>query len=127
MSTKIIGIGEVLWDLLPAGRQLGGAPANFAYHARELGARAAWRMRVGVDQENAFFELMPAEDAQVDELLAVLSAALARLNPRGRRPIQAHQSQLDDPGSLAAHAALQGLGFASLRTLAHMLATVTRS
>lgn len=92
-----------------------------------LGARAALRMRVGVDQENALFELMPAEDAQVDELLAVLSAALARLNPRGRRPIQAHQSQLDDPGSLAAHAALQGLGFASLRTLAHMLATVTRS
>ena len=34
----VLGIGEVLWDLLPGGKQLGGAPANFAYHARALGA-----------------------------------------------------------------------------------------
>ncbi len=34
----VAGIGEALWDMLPAGKQLGGAPANFAYHARELGA-----------------------------------------------------------------------------------------
>jgi fructokinase len=34
----VVGIGEVLWDVLPAGKQLGGAPANFAYHARALGA-----------------------------------------------------------------------------------------
>ena len=33
--------GEILWDLLPAGKQLGGAPANFAYHANALGARGA--------------------------------------------------------------------------------------
>ena len=34
----VIGLGEVLWDLLPAGEQFGGAPANFAYHAHALGA-----------------------------------------------------------------------------------------
>lgn len=45
----IIGIGEILWDMLPAGRQLGGAPANFAYHAGALGARAAVVSRVGDD------------------------------------------------------------------------------
>src|ERR1700689_2011856 len=45
----IIGLGEILWDLLPAGRQLGGAPANFAYHAGALGARAAVVSRVGND------------------------------------------------------------------------------
>ena len=28
----IVGIGEILWDMLPEGKQLGGAPANFAYH-----------------------------------------------------------------------------------------------
>ena len=49
MSYKVIGIGEVLWDLLPAGRQLGGAPANFAYHARALGADARIVSRVGND------------------------------------------------------------------------------
>ncbi len=37
MSFTIVGLGEILWDMLPSGKQLGGAPANFAYHAQELG------------------------------------------------------------------------------------------
>lgn len=49
MDFRIIGIGEALWDLLPGGRQLGGAPANFAYHAHSLGARARVITRVGDD------------------------------------------------------------------------------
>lgn len=47
MSYRIVGIGEVLWDLLPAGPQPGGAPANFAYHAHALGAQASVVPRVG--------------------------------------------------------------------------------
>ena len=47
---KLVGIGEVLWDLLPAGPQLGGAPANFAYHAQALGAAAVMLSRVGRDR-----------------------------------------------------------------------------
>jgi fructokinase len=46
---KILAIGEVLWDLLPTGRQLGGAPANFACHAKALGADARLVTRVGDD------------------------------------------------------------------------------
>ena len=38
VAPVVVGIGEVLWDMLPDGKQLGGAPANFAYHARALGA-----------------------------------------------------------------------------------------
>ena len=49
MNYKILGIGELLWDLLPDGRQMGGAPANFAYHARALGADARIVSRVGDD------------------------------------------------------------------------------
>jgi fructokinase len=49
MSFNVIGIGEILWDLLPSGKQLGGAPANFAYHARALGARSRVISRVGQD------------------------------------------------------------------------------
>ena len=49
MNFKLVGIGEVLWDLLPGGRQLGGAPANFAYHARMLGADSCVISRVGSD------------------------------------------------------------------------------
>ena len=37
---KIVGIGELLWDVLPAGRRLGGAPVNFAFYAQEQGAEA---------------------------------------------------------------------------------------
>ena len=39
----------MLWDLLPTGTQLGGAPANFAYHAHALGAEALVVSRVGND------------------------------------------------------------------------------
>jgi len=46
---KIVGIGEILWDLLPSGKQLGGAPANFTCHAWALGAEARLVSRVGED------------------------------------------------------------------------------
>jgi fructokinase len=49
VSFRVLGIGEVLWDLLPAGPQPGGAPANFACHAHALGARAGVVTRVGND------------------------------------------------------------------------------
>lgn len=49
MKFKTVGIGEVLWDLLPSGSQLGGAPANFAYHTHALGASARIITRVGDD------------------------------------------------------------------------------
>jgi fructokinase len=49
MKFKTVGIGEVLWDLLPSGSQLGGAPANFAYHTHALGASARVITRVGDD------------------------------------------------------------------------------
>ncbi len=52
MSPKrtIVGLGELLWDLLPAGRQLGGAPANFAYFSNLLGDRGVVAGRVGDDE-----------------------------------------------------------------------------
>lgn len=34
----VVGIGELLWDLLPTGKTAGGAPINFVYHASRLGA-----------------------------------------------------------------------------------------
>jgi fructokinase len=45
----ILGIGELLWDLLPEGELLGGAPANFAVMAGRLGNHAAILSRVGRD------------------------------------------------------------------------------
>jgi fructokinase len=49
MSFNVVGVGEVLWDILPSGKQMGGAPANFAFHAGALGARSRVVSRVGQD------------------------------------------------------------------------------
>ncbi len=45
----MVGIGEILWDMLPAGKQLGGAPANFAFHASQLGNRGVVVSCIGRD------------------------------------------------------------------------------
>jgi fructokinase len=46
----LVGLGEILWDMLPEGKQLGGAPANFAYHAQALGGRGVIVSCVGDDE-----------------------------------------------------------------------------
>jgi fructokinase len=46
---KIVGVGEILWDILPNGRKLGGAPANFAYHVSALGHNGIVLSRIGND------------------------------------------------------------------------------
>ena len=33
----VVGMGEALWDVLPEGKKIGGAPANFAYHVSQFG------------------------------------------------------------------------------------------
>jgi fructokinase len=46
----MIGLGEVLWDILPSGKVLGGAPANFAYMTNVLGDEGIVASRVGNDE-----------------------------------------------------------------------------
>ncbi len=46
---KIVGIGELLWDMLPDGKQLGGAPVNFAYHVSQFGLNGIAVSAVGRD------------------------------------------------------------------------------
>jgi fructokinase len=47
----VVSLGEVLWDRFPDGDRLGGAPANFAFHAAQFGARAKLVSRVGLDSD----------------------------------------------------------------------------
>jgi fructokinase len=49
MKKKVVGLGEVLWDLLPGGACLGGAPANFAYITTLMGDQGIVASRVGED------------------------------------------------------------------------------
>ncbi len=48
---SIIGIGELLWDIFPDGKQLGGAPSNFAFHTNNLGANTLIISSLGNDKE----------------------------------------------------------------------------
>ena len=49
----VVGLGELLWDLFPAGKQLGGAPANFAYITSLLGDQGIPASRLGHDSLGA--------------------------------------------------------------------------
>lgn len=46
----VVGIGEVLWDVLPEGKKLGGAPANFAYHVSQFGLNSRVVSAIGNDK-----------------------------------------------------------------------------
>ncbi len=45
----VVGIGELLWDMLPEGKRAGGAPINFVYNATQLGADGYAVSAVGKD------------------------------------------------------------------------------
>ena len=48
-SNLVVGIGELLWDMLPSGKRLGGAPTNFAYHVSQFGLKGVAVSAVGQD------------------------------------------------------------------------------
>ncbi len=86
MKGTIVGIGEALWDVLPEGKKLGGAPANFAYHVSQFGLESCVVSAVG-------------EDSLGDELLANLDEkGLNRLIERIPYPTGTVQVEIDQAG-----------------------------
>ncbi len=49
MNNIIVGLGEALWDMLPEGKKIGGAPANFAYHVSQFGLESCVVSAIGND------------------------------------------------------------------------------
>ncbi len=49
MKDYVVGMGEALWDVLPEGKKIGGAPANFAYHVSQFGLPSCVVSAVGED------------------------------------------------------------------------------
>ena len=99
---KIVGIGELLWDVLPAGRRLGGAPVNFAFYAQEQGAEACIVSAVGQDASGDellggiaeqvawdYIERTAEADAAVAGAAVVCWGSLAQRNAVSRRTILA--------------------------------------
>jgi len=97
MRFKLAGVGEVLWDLLPGGRQLGGAPANFAYHACALGAEGHVISRVGRDElgREIISRLqklgVPVDCIEIDETLPTGTVSV-ELGPDGQPQFTIHEN-----------------------------------
>lgn len=49
MNEIVVGMGEALWDVLPEGKKIGGAPANFAYHVSQFGLPSCVVSSIGDD------------------------------------------------------------------------------
>jgi fructokinase len=84
---RAIGIGELLWDLLPAGPRLGGAPFNVIAHLARFGVRTAYVSAVGRDERGreALDELgrLGVETTSVELNDLPTGTALVRLDPAG--------------------------------------------
>lgn len=81
----IVGLGEILWDFLPAGRQLGGAPANFAHAAALLGNNATIASRIGFDELG-------------DDIVAKLGPLTENLQRDSTHPTGTVKVRLDNDG-----------------------------
>lgn len=82
----VAGLGEILWDMLPSGKKLGGAPANFAYHVAGFGLDGIALSAVG-------------EDELGDEIIAELdSKGLARSLQLSELPTSTVQVKLSAAG-----------------------------
>ena len=84
----VVGLGEALWDVLPEGKKLGGAPANFAYHAGQF-----------LGQDNTIAVSALGEDKLAEETIESLKAhGLTFLMPRVPYPTGTVQVSLDEQG-----------------------------
>ena len=86
MNNIVVGMGEALWDVLPEGKKIGGAPANFAYHVSQFGLASEVISAVG-------------DDALGDEILENLtSKGLSHLIEKVPYPTGTVQVEIDQPG-----------------------------
>lgn len=124
MSFRCIGLGEILWDVLPSGRQLGGAPANFAYHAAALGAEGRVVSRVGADEPGRALLArlrqlgLPTDTIELDPV-APTSTVTVALGADGHPHYTIHEDVAWDrlaaePAARAVVAACDALCFGSL-------------
>jgi fructokinase len=98
-ASRIIGIGELLWDLFPDGRRLGGAPFNVIANLRRLGHATAFVTTVG-DDELGREALAAASDLGVDARFVAVSPGL----PTGTvavtpDPVSGHRFEIGSPAA----------------------------
>ncbi|MDE6526606.1 MAG: carbohydrate kinase, partial [Muribaculaceae bacterium] len=85
-NNVVVGMGEALWDVLPEGKKIGGAPANFAYHVSQFGLESCVVSAVGND---------PLGDEIIEN---ITSKALNHMIERVPYPTGTVQVEIDQAG-----------------------------
>ncbi|MGA3092710.1 MAG: carbohydrate kinase [Terriglobales bacterium] len=88
MKKLVVGLGEVLWDILPGRKYLGGAPANFAYMTNLMGDHGIVASRVGTD----------ARGLEAMRRIEVLGLTVEAVQRDGSYPTGAVNVHVDDRG-----------------------------
>jgi len=84
----VVGIGELLWDVFPDGKRLGGAPVNFAFYCGQLGADAYPVSCIGADRLGA----------EIRDALAALNVDISYVTEDAEHPTGTVQVTLDADG-----------------------------
>jgi fructokinase len=92
----VVGIGELLWDVLPSGKQLGGAPCNFAFHAMQAGCdcfavSAIGKDEAGIELKNNLHEL-GLSNQYVQENEFPTSTVTVKLDENGHPDFTIHEN-----------------------------------
>ncbi len=96
-NKKIVtGIGELLWDVLPEGKKIGGAPCNFAFHARQAGCDSFVVSAVGNDplgnEIRDGLQLLGVSDAFVQSCAAPTGTVSVKLDSQGIPEYTIHEN-----------------------------------
>lgn len=94
---SVVGIGEILWDMLPDGKQLGGAPTNFAYHVNALGSQGIVISCVGDDELGNEMMEQVKNNALIRDYITVektkpTSTVSIEIDAQGQPSYQIHQN-----------------------------------
>lgn len=82
----VVGLGEALWDILPEGKKIGGAPANFAYHVSQFGLESRVVSAVGNDKlGNEITEVFREKGLQqtIEKVAYPTGTVQVELDPQG--------------------------------------------
>jgi len=88
MKKRVVGLGEVLWDILPERTCLGGAPANFAYITTLMGDQGIVASRVGEDSRGV----------EALRLMEEMGLDIDHVQTDAKRPTGTVNVKLDDRG-----------------------------
>ncbi len=123
---SVIGIGEALFDVLPEGKKLGGAPANFAYHVSQFGLESCAVSAMGDDELGKELEKELNDhhlNYQIDKVAYPTGTVQVSLDANG---IPCYDTRKELPGQYPLHPCPGGIGKELHRSLLRFAGSAQR-